>query len=99
MKANKKRMMVECKQQGVDHIYQLPLLEITKLHLTAQWKRGKVILKDWKMDILKKTFSSKEAMHHRPQETIQGQLARQDSSKGSRGDGFKADKRREGAIF
>ena len=67
MKANKKRMVVECKQQGVDHIYQLPLLEITKLHLTAQWKRGKVILKDWKMDILKKTFSSKEAMRHRPQ--------------------------------
>ena len=31
MKANKKRMVVECKEQGVDHIYQLPLLEITKL--------------------------------------------------------------------
>ena len=62
--------------------------------MTAQWKRGKVILKDWNMDILKKTFSSKEAMQ--PQETIQGQLARQDLSKESRRDGFKADKRREG---
>ena len=76
MKANKERMVVECKEQGVDHIYQL---------------------RDNKAAIVEKVCALDCSMEEREVFLkVIRQLVKQNSSNGSKRDGFNADKRREG---